>query len=120
MVRNILTALTVFTALFVAVVATWPSSFRVARTAEIPAPPDVAAALVNELRLVGPGGAEKTSTFAFAATPAGTRVTWTIGGQRGFFEKAAYLFLEADAPGGSFEGGFALLRAAARRAVRGN
>ena len=171
MLRKILIALVALVVIFVAYVATRPSSYSVQRSTQIAAPPDIVYAQVSDfhrwdawspwakldpkmkatysgapagkgsvyewssadknvgkgkmtitdvqppqqlkidLVFIEPYAGQADTGFTFSPEGGGTKVTWTIGGNMGFMEKAMGIFMNMDAMiGKDFEKGLGQLR----------
>ena len=171
MLRKILIALVALVVIFVAYVATRPSSYSVQRSTQVAAPPEIVYAQVSDfhrwdawspwakldpkmkatysgaaagkgavyewssaeknvgkgrmtitdvsaprqvkidLVFMEPYAGQADTTFAFSPEGGGTKVTWTMGGNMGFMEKAMGIFMNMDAMiGNDFEKGLGQLR----------
>jgi uncharacterized protein YndB with AHSA1/START domain len=178
MLKKILIGLAAVIVLFVIVVATRPSAFRIERSTTISAPPEVVFAQVNdfhawpgwspwekldpnmkrthsgppagvgavyawqgngdvgegkmtiqkseppsmvgiELEFIKPFTATNATTFSFANTGGGTKVTWAMEGKNNFVAKAASLFMDMDQLiGADFERGLAAMKSASEAAAK--
>ena len=142
MLMKILIGLAVIVVVFVAIVATRPSEFRVARTTTIAAPAPAVFAQVNDFHKweawnpwaqIDPAmkqtyegapagrGAIYTCVAEFTFKPEGDRtvVAWNMVGQNGFIAKAVHLFMDMDKMiGGNFEKGLARMKSVVEAAPR--
>jgi|SRR5882724_5010975 len=72
-----------------------------------------------KLEFIKPFTATNKSTFSFAPTAEGTKVTWAMDGEHNFVGKAASLFMDMDKMvGGDFERGLAAMKTAAESAPK--
>lgn len=72
-----------------------------------------------KLEFLKPFAATNQTTFTFAPTAGGSKVTWTMDGENSFMAKAASLFMDMDKLiGGDFEKGLAALKTAAEAAPK--
>jgi hypothetical protein len=72
-----------------------------------------------KLEFLKPFEATNTTTFTFAPTPRGSKVTWAMDGENNFMAKAASLFMDMDKMiGADFEKGLAALKSVAEAAPK--
>jgi hypothetical protein len=72
-----------------------------------------------KLEFIKPFAATNQTTFTFAPSPGGSKVTWSMDGENGFMAKAASMFMDMDKLiGGDFEKGLAAMKTAAESAPK--
>jgi uncharacterized protein YndB with AHSA1/START domain len=72
-----------------------------------------------KLEFIKPFAATNTTTFTFANTSSGTKVTWAMEGKNNFGAKAASLFMDMDQlVGADFERGLASMKTVSEAAAR--
>ncbi len=72
-----------------------------------------------KLEFLKPFDSTSTTTFTFAPTPQGSKVTWAMDGENNFMAKAASLFMDMDKMiGADFERGLAAMKTAAEAAPK--
>ena len=72
-----------------------------------------------KLEFLKPFAATNDTTFTFAPTPQGSKVTWSMDGENNFMAKAASLVMDMDKMiGADFEKGLAAMKSAAEAAPK--
>src|SRR5262249_7146798 len=72
-----------------------------------------------KLEFLKPFEATNATTFTFAPTAKGSKVTWAMDGENNFMAKAASLFMDMDKMiGGDFERGLTAMKTAAESAPK--
>jgi hypothetical protein len=72
-----------------------------------------------KLEFLKPFESTSTTTFTFAPTAGGSKVTWSMDGENNFMGKAASLFMDMDKMiGADFERGLAAMKTAAESAPK--
>jgi uncharacterized protein YndB with AHSA1/START domain len=75
--------------------------------------------VVIKLEFIKPFEATNMTTFTFAPTETGTKVTWAMDGENNFMAKAASLFMDMDKMiGTDFEQGLQAMKVAAERSSK--